>query len=114
MFQLKVRISIARHWLSQERCMTERSKGFTRRQLLVSSATSIAVGAAASAGAATVVGVPQWVPFDHNGPLPQDRLEPFRYRLRPHDRGSRTLLATLERRRPDGPGHAFIRLEPVG
>ncbi|SDG23226.1 hypothetical protein [Pseudomonas abietaniphila] len=49
--------------------MTEKSKGFTRRQLLKSSAASLAVGAAATAKAATVVGVPQWVPFDHNGPM---------------------------------------------
>ncbi|WP_341523678.1 gluconate 2-dehydrogenase subunit 3 family protein [Pseudomonas sp. G.S.17] len=48
------------------------SKGLTRRQLLVSSATSIAVGAAASAKAATLVGLPQWVPFDRNGPMHYD------------------------------------------
>ncbi|WP_426139768.1 gluconate 2-dehydrogenase subunit 3 family protein [Pseudomonas sp. DWP3-1-2] len=48
------------------------SKGLTRRQLLVSSATSIAVGAAASAKAATLSGLPQWVPFDHNGPMHYD------------------------------------------
>jgi gluconate 2-dehydrogenase gamma chain len=52
--------------------MTEKSKGFTRRQLLKSSAASLAVGAAATAKAATVVGVPQWVPFDHNGPMHYD------------------------------------------
>lgn len=45
------------------------TKGMTRRQLLVSSATTLAVGAAASAKAATLTGVPQWVPFDHNGPM---------------------------------------------
>ncbi|WP_095098927.1 gluconate 2-dehydrogenase subunit 3 family protein [Pseudomonas sp. Irchel 3A5] len=44
-------------------------KGLTRRQLLVSSATTLAAGAAASAKAATLTGVPQWVPFDHNGPM---------------------------------------------
>ncbi|KFE54458.1 gluconate 2-dehydrogenase subunit 3 family protein [Pseudomonas syringae] len=50
--------------------MTEKSaKGFTRRQLLFTSATTLAVGAAASAKAATLTGVPQWVPFDHNGPM---------------------------------------------
>ena len=49
--------------------MTEKSgKGVTRRQLLFTSATTVAVGAAASAKAATLVGVPQWIPFDHNGP----------------------------------------------
>lgn len=53
--------------------MTEKStKGFTRRQLLVSSVTSIAVGAAATAKAATMVGIPQWVPFDRNGPMHYD------------------------------------------
>jgi gluconate 2-dehydrogenase gamma chain len=52
--------------------MTEKSKGLTRRQLLKSSATTLAVGAAATAKAATVVGVPQWVPFDHNGPRPDE------------------------------------------
>lgn len=52
--------------------MTEKSKGLTRRQLLKSSAASLAVGAAATAKAATVVGVPQWVPFDHNGPMHYD------------------------------------------
>ncbi|WP_062382502.1 gluconate 2-dehydrogenase subunit 3 family protein [Pseudomonas abietaniphila] len=52
--------------------MTEKSKGFTRRQLLKSSAASLAVGAAATAKAATVVGVPQWVPFDQNGPMHYD------------------------------------------
>jgi len=52
--------------------MTETSKGLTRRQLLKSSATTLAIGAAATAKAATVVGVPQWVPFDHNGPMHYD------------------------------------------
>jgi gluconate 2-dehydrogenase gamma chain len=47
----------------------EPTKGLTRRQLLVSSATTLAVGAAASAKAATLNAVPQWVPFDHNGPM---------------------------------------------
>lgn len=47
-------------------------KGLTRRQLLVSSATTLAVSAAASAKAATLTGVPQWVPFDHNGPMHYD------------------------------------------
>ncbi|QKF53252.1 gluconate 2-dehydrogenase subunit 3 family protein [Pseudomonas graminis] len=52
--------------------MTEKSKGLTRRQLLKGSATTLAVGAAATAQAATVIGVPQWVPFDHNGPMHYD------------------------------------------
>ena len=52
--------------------MTEHSKGFTRRQLLKSSAASLAVGAAASSQAATVIGTPKWLPFDHNGPLHYD------------------------------------------
>jgi gluconate 2-dehydrogenase gamma chain len=47
----------------------EPTKGLTRRQLLVSSATTLAVGAAVSAKAATLNAVPQWVPFDHNGPM---------------------------------------------
>lgn len=47
-------------------------KGLTRRQLLVSSATSIAVGAAASAKATTLAGLPQWMPFDRNGPMHYD------------------------------------------
>lgn len=52
--------------------MTEKSTGLTRRQLLMSSGASLALGAAATAKAATVVGVPQWVPFDHNGPMHYD------------------------------------------
>jgi len=52
--------------------MTEKSRGLTRRQLLKSGATTLAVGAAATAKAATVVGVPEWVPFDHNGPMHYD------------------------------------------
>lgn len=52
--------------------MTEHPKGFTRRQLLKSSAASLAVGAAASSQAATVIGTPKWLPFDHNGPLHYD------------------------------------------
>jgi len=52
--------------------MTDKSKGFTRRQILVSSAASLAVGAAASAKAATVAGTPGWIPFDHNGPMHYD------------------------------------------
>jgi len=53
--------------------MTERpTKGLTRRKLLFSSATSMAIGVAASAKAATLNGVPQWVPFDHNGPMHYD------------------------------------------
>jgi len=49
--------------------MTDKPKGLTRRQLLVSSATSLAVVGAATAKAATLTSVPQWVPFDHNGPM---------------------------------------------
>jgi gluconate 2-dehydrogenase gamma chain len=53
--------------------MTDRAKkGVTRRQLLLSSATTVAVGAAASAKAATLAGTPQWIPFDHNGPMHYD------------------------------------------
>jgi gluconate 2-dehydrogenase gamma chain len=52
--------------------MTDKPKGLTRRQLLVSSATSIAVVGAATAQAATLTGIPQWVPFDHNGPMHYD------------------------------------------
>jgi gluconate 2-dehydrogenase gamma chain len=53
--------------------MTEKTpKGLTRRQLLVSSATTLAAGAAATAKAATLNGLPQWVPFDHNGPMHYD------------------------------------------
>ncbi|WP_296252516.1 gluconate 2-dehydrogenase subunit 3 family protein [Pseudomonas sp. UBA4194] len=53
--------------------MTERpTKGLTRRKLLFSSATTMAIGVAASAKAATLNGVPQWVPFDHNGPMHYD------------------------------------------
>ncbi|MBD1552478.1 gluconate 2-dehydrogenase subunit 3 family protein [Pseudomonas typographi] len=48
------------------------AKGVTRRQLLLSSATTVAMGAAATAKAATIAGTPQWVPFDHNGPLHYD------------------------------------------
>lgn len=46
--------------------------GFTRRQILVTSAAGLALGAATSARAATVVGAPQWQPFDHNGPMHYD------------------------------------------
>ncbi|WP_268800824.1 gluconate 2-dehydrogenase subunit 3 family protein [Pseudomonas huanghezhanensis] len=49
--------------------MTDKPKGLTRRQLLVSSATSLAVVGAATAKAATLTSVPDWVPFDHNGPM---------------------------------------------
>jgi gluconate 2-dehydrogenase gamma chain len=53
--------------------MTDKpNKGVTRRQLLFTSATTVAIGAAASAKAATLAGVPQWIPFDHNGPQHYD------------------------------------------
>ncbi|RAU39476.1 MULTISPECIES: gluconate 2-dehydrogenase subunit 3 family protein [unclassified Pseudomonas] len=52
--------------------MTETSKGLTRRQLLKGSATTLAVGAAATAKAASLTAVPQWIPFDHNGPMHYD------------------------------------------
>lgn len=47
----------------------ERPKGLTRRQLLVTSAASVAMGAVTTVKATTVTGVPQWIAFDHNGPL---------------------------------------------
>ncbi|AIR91229.1 gluconate 2-dehydrogenase subunit 3 family protein [Pseudomonas cremoricolorata] len=43
--------------------------GLSRRSLLKASATTVAAGAAAYTQAATVKGVPSWLPFDHNGPL---------------------------------------------
>lgn len=46
--------------------------GLTRRQLIFSSMTGLAVGAAASAKAATLTGIPPWQPFDHNGPMHYD------------------------------------------
>ncbi|WP_339489875.1 gluconate 2-dehydrogenase subunit 3 family protein [Pseudomonas sp. EL_65y_Pfl2_R95] len=52
--------------------MTEKPKGLTRRQLLVSSVTTLAAGAAATAQAATLTGTPKWLPFDHNGPMHYD------------------------------------------
>jgi gluconate 2-dehydrogenase gamma chain len=53
--------------------MTDKpSQGLTRRQMLASSAASLAMGAAAGAKAATLHGAPQWIPFDHNGPLHYD------------------------------------------
>ncbi|MBS7846482.1 gluconate 2-dehydrogenase subunit 3 family protein [Pseudomonas fluorescens] len=52
--------------------MTDKPEGFTRRQLLATSAASFAMGAVATAKAATITGMPQWVPFDHNGPLHYD------------------------------------------
>ncbi|MFP6850533.1 MAG: gluconate 2-dehydrogenase subunit 3 family protein [Pseudomonas sp.] len=50
----------------------EPSQGFSRRKLLTASATTLAAGFAVGARAATVNGVPQWLPFDHNGPLHYD------------------------------------------
>jgi len=41
----------------------------TRRKLLTASAATVAAGVAATAKAVTINGVPQWLPFDHNGPL---------------------------------------------
>lgn len=43
----------------------------SRRSLLKASAT-VAASVAVSAQAATLNGVPQWLPFDHNGPLHYD------------------------------------------
>ncbi|MDH2248531.1 gluconate 2-dehydrogenase subunit 3 family protein [Pseudomonas sp. GD03855] len=45
------------------------SNGLTRRKLLTASAATVAAGVAATAKAVTINGVPQWLPFDHNGPL---------------------------------------------
>ncbi|TBV06970.1 gluconate 2-dehydrogenase subunit 3 family protein [Stutzerimonas kirkiae] len=47
----------------------KRNAGLTRRQLLLSSAGGAALGAVASAQAATIAGIPAWNPFDHNAPL---------------------------------------------
>ncbi len=47
----------------------EKSQGLSRRNLLAASAATLAAGVAAGARAATVSGVPHWLPFDHNGPL---------------------------------------------
>ncbi|WP_217476947.1 gluconate 2-dehydrogenase subunit 3 family protein [Stutzerimonas stutzeri] len=48
------------------------SRGLTRRQLIVSSMTGLAVGATATATARTLTGIPPWQPFDHNGPMHYD------------------------------------------
>lgn len=48
------------------------TRGLTRRQLLLSSVTGLAVGAAATAKGATLTGIPPWQPFDHNGPMHYD------------------------------------------
>ncbi len=48
---------------------TNPSNGLTRRKLLAASAATVAAGVAATAKAVTINGVPQWLPFDHNGPL---------------------------------------------
>ncbi|RRU97576.1 gluconate 2-dehydrogenase subunit 3 family protein [Stutzerimonas kunmingensis] len=48
---------------------TNPPNGLTRRKLLTASAATVAAGVAATAKAVTVNGVPQWLPFDHNGPL---------------------------------------------
>lgn len=50
----------------------EAPQGLSRRSLLKASATTVAAGVAATAQAATISGVPQWLPFDHNGPLHYD------------------------------------------
>lgn len=47
-------------------------RGLTRRQLIFSSMTGLAAGAAATAKAATLTGIPPWQPFDHNGPMHYD------------------------------------------
>lgn len=47
-------------------------RGLTRRQLIFSSMTGLAAGAAATAKAATLSGIPAWQPFDHNGPMHYD------------------------------------------
>ncbi|MCQ4260254.1 gluconate 2-dehydrogenase subunit 3 family protein [Stutzerimonas stutzeri] len=46
--------------------------GLTRRQLIFSSITGLAAGAAATAKAATLTGIPPWQPFNHNGPMHYD------------------------------------------
>lgn len=43
--------------------------GLTRRKLLTASMTAAAATAATVAQAATLKGIPEWVPFAHNGPL---------------------------------------------
>ena len=48
--------------------MPNDAPNLSRRSLLKASAT-MAAGVAVSAQAATISGVPQWLPFDHNGPL---------------------------------------------
>ncbi|WP_312905578.1 gluconate 2-dehydrogenase subunit 3 family protein [Stutzerimonas nitrititolerans] len=48
------------------------TRGLTRRQLIFSSVTGLAIGAAATAKAATLTGVPPWQPFDQNGPMHYD------------------------------------------
>ncbi len=48
------------------------NRGLTRRQLIFSSVSGLAVGAAASAKATTLTGIPPWQPFDHNGPMHYD------------------------------------------
>lgn len=53
--------------------MNEQSRrGLTRRQVLLSSMTGLAAGAAATARATTLTGIPPWQPFDHNGPMHYD------------------------------------------
>lgn len=48
---------------------TNPPNGLTRRKLLTASAAMVTAGVAATAKAVTINGVPQWLPFDHNGPL---------------------------------------------
>lgn len=53
--------------------MSEENKpGLSRRQMLAASAATLAAGVVGGARAATVSGVPSWLPFDHNGPLHYD------------------------------------------
>src|SRR5690606_30420407 len=48
------------------------TRGMTRRQMIFASVTGLAIGAAATAKAATLTGVPPWQPFDQNGPMHYD------------------------------------------
>ncbi len=48
---------------------TNPPNGLTRRKLLTASVATVTAGVAATAKAVTINGVPQWLPFDHNGPL---------------------------------------------
>ncbi len=48
---------------------TNPPNGLTRHKLLTASVATVTAGVAATAKAVTINGVPQWLPFDHNGPL---------------------------------------------